>query len=286
VSCDEGRIQAYLDDSLPEHELTELEEHLEHCPQCQDTLQSLCALQEDVSLALSSVLYPMDAEPIETEHEHWTSFAQTLPSPTQETTWTQWFSLWFSGRQPYIFVAGFACLLIVGLYLPALIQPTTQPHNNWKGEHDIELFHMCRSPQGILRRCPTEQGASLPPRALIQFTYHARVGKTPLQTMILSINARGEIAPYVPFNQPHSLALTQAKGTLPVGQSLELDDYLGKELIVAIIAKKPFQLSQAKEILAKAYQQHAHSLQRMAIEKKGWSIQTWLIEKRPTSFKP
>jgi hypothetical protein len=86
------------------------------------------------------------------------------------------------------------------------------------------------------------------PGEQIQITYSCAALN---RLILLSVDERGTISTYCPIRGDSSVTLEQGAG-LPLPNSIILDDYIGKELIVAIFSRRPLSLSSAKSLLTKA----------------------------------
>ncbi len=128
-------------------------------------------------------------------------------------------------------------------------------------------------------------GESLCPGALIQFHYQlAQKGFL----MIVSLNAKGEIFSFVPFQGEKALISSKLKGYLPTSSSLELDDYLGPERFFLIWAPNPFLLKDVRRPLRKYWQKSGKDIRatpkilRKYFDDQGknWRIFSILMEKK------
>jgi len=106
----------------------------------------------------------------------------------------------------------------------------------------------------------TKDGQTLAPGDLIQFDYRT---PHPIQLMIASINEKGEISVFAPPLGTKSTPITQKEGTLPNNSSLELDDYIGKELFVIAYQRNAFTAAFLKQELSKVFSSSGSNLLKM-----------------------
>lgn len=191
---------------------------------------------------------------------------RTSTQPPQKAPWYEgfWsFPLWLGTP-----IAAAAMLLL--LTPPNLSTPLSTPTGTPTGTHTrshkrlgllrakgmhVSFSLLYQEPQAMRRpgKAPksvkiAKKGQVLRPGSLVQFQL-----KLPrnMQGMIISINNKGEIFPFVPFRGTWSQPMDAGKRFYPPRSSLELDDYIGTEQFVVVVAKKPFSYRQLRRELAR-----------------------------------
>lgn len=166
-------------------------------------------------------------------------------------------------------------------------QPTKRPLFTAKG-FPIRMLHAHRhfgSPTLAFTPAQhTRSGAQLYPGDLVQFSYHL---EEPLHLMIVSLNNRGEVFPFVPFRGTESIYVKSGKGTLPRNISLKLDQYIGPERFFIIASKDHFRYKEVQETLLTQWKRQDKDLIHWPEHTSKWSIvQSILIYKRPKYSSP
>jgi hypothetical protein len=119
---------------------------------------------------------------------------------------------------------------------------------------------------------------TLRPGDLIQFAYQM---PTTLHLMIVGINNKGEVSAFFPLGGDKSVPMPPGKGTLPQGNSLELDDYIGQERLFMITSTRPFSFALIKRSLQVGYLRNGRELSRFQDLPGPWQVQSILIHKVP-----
>jgi|GEM_PF-3075794 len=119
-------------------------------------------------------------------------------------------------------------------------------------------------------------GQKLFPGDFIQFQY--KIPKK-VHIMITSINQKGEVFAFIPFQGGSSMLLQRKKGTLPSEASLELDDYIGPERFFVILANDSFTFTQVKRVLKKTVSLQSKTLHVAKRFPSQWWVKTILIQK-------
>lgn len=144
----------------------------------------------------------------------------------------------------------------------------------------VEMHHSLKTAQGFVVRHKTDTQQRLAPGDLIQFHYEAI--HAPLHIMIVSLNERGEVSPYIPFEKKSSIQI-KGEGRLPKTGSLVLDGYIGLERVFVLTAGKRFSLTRVKRSLTRAFEK-AHRRLAVLQEVPGpWNVRTYLLRKQHRS---
>lgn len=118
----------------------------------------------------------------------------------------------------------------------------------------------------------------LHPGDLIQFTYQL---PQDAHVMVVSLDTKGKVEKYIPFSRRDKSLLTKAgKGSWPGRSALELDDSLGEERIIVVVAAKPFSYASLKAATERAYQEAGGRLKNLRFKTSRWSVKMFTIHKR------
>jgi len=91
------------------------------------------------------------------------------------------------------------------------------------------------------------------PGDLMKFSYQL---SDDFQMMIVSVDQNGKVSIFVPFGERSSMLVKAGKGSLPVQEdSLELDDFIGKERIFVLYSKHRFWYKDVKRSLQRVFQE-------------------------------
>jgi hypothetical protein len=274
-------------------------------------------------LAFSSLEEPMSIK--KTPHLELDKFYEKLekspkPSLLQPTnrkeeatkiTQEQWFDAsWFSGRFSFVgLVAVFLLMFTSFHYFYANSLLPNNKHQKASKLSQIRSLGLLGKGQPIVRMLyitpdKTKQmlgksllkgvkkdihyakdGEILCPSALIQFHYQL-IEQGHL--MIVSLNEKGDIFSFVPFQGKKSVDIDTIKGYLPRAGSLELDDYIGLERFFLFWSSRPFSLQELKSSLKQDWKNAHKDLRKMLIKNtrkslivaKRWRFFSLLIEKK------
>lgn len=167
-------------------------------------------------------------------------------------------------------------------------QPKTaqQPAYTHKG-FPIEMLHAHRkgstSSNQFTPARHTQNGSVLFPGDVIQFKY---TFLQPTHIMIVSLNQKGEVFPFVPLNGKESIRIPAGTGTLPKRLSLILDRYTGPERFFFFGSRNSFTLQSVRGTLL-GNRQPAKQLKSWKLEPEQWLFaNTLFIEKQPRSASP
>lgn len=120
-------------------------------------------------------------------------------------------------------------------------------------------------------------GQVLHPGDFVQFRYSA---PRPLHIMIVSLNNKGEVFAFHPFQGKRSSKMTPGEQrSIPTKGSFELDDYLGPERFFIVISRRSFPFSLVKKILTHAYKVSKGKIERIQRIPGPWRAHTILIKK-------
>ena len=159
---------------------------------------------------------------------------------------------------------------------PAKKTPKFTPKGKWPS---FTMYYHCKKGSQN-HKCPTLSGHVLAPGTAIQFHYQAP-SKTEL--MFVSVNQEGVISKFIPLHNNRSAGTEIGEGYLPAKASLILDDYIGKEHILMISARKPFTYQQVKAELQKTYLRPKGVFKTGLHNQQGWYIDVITIQKRHLS---
>jgi hypothetical protein len=295
-----ARYQAYLDQELPAHEEREVETFLLSAPAEQDKLAQL----RDQRLFVSSLMEELERDtpqPLVASEQLQQFYArrkQTRPSLPAQRPWWQPLLSW-----PTWLAAPVAAAFLLLAWQPQHnVAPLTQPANTYqtgptrhhpkhgilrsKGLQLASTFRIMYRPGQT--NTPThiqlaKPGQPLAPGDLIQFRYQLT---KPAYGMIVGLNDKGEVFPYVPFKGTKSMHLQARQhkpGILPMLSSLELDNTLGYERFFLVVSPKPFAFTTLKQTLLRSWRQHKGHLlkiQTLSSGQQQWQFSSWLIHKR------
>lgn len=145
------------------------------------------------------------------------------------------------------------------------------------------LYHTytTRQRQYVLRIAKHKEPLS--PGHFIKFRIHTT---NRLHGMIVSLNQKGEVFPFVPFQGKQSRWIDGKKQIIPPVAWLELDDYLGPERFFFVASKKPFTLKEIQKVIQKQWLLHAKNVRAELNLPSPWYTASVLIEKRKQRLSP
>lgn len=125
---------------------------------------------------------------------------------------------------------------------------------------------------GLKFRAKSEvrDGDTLEPGDLIQLSYHTA---EPTYLVIASINHRGDVSILAPLEGKKSLLLKKGKGTL---ETLELDEYIGVEKLVALTSTSPFSIERVRRSIRSAFYRSQRRVQNIHLIPGSWT-QSWTL---------
>ena len=193
-----------------------------------------------------------------------------IPEVRKKKTTHGWLS-WF-GLPLVVATLGLGLML----YMP---DNSEQYTTKGMGQYHVEMIHARRVSSGPVQKHKTPNGSTLYPGDFVQFVYQFQ---TQEHVLIVSVNERGVVSCYYPFDGKHSTKVPGIKGTLPPNQALELDDYLGAETIYIFIGKQPISFATVKASLKQAFQQAKGKLQDMPKIQGNWHSvrRLWIVKRK------
>lgn len=289
-------IQAMLDQELSPHQQRSLEQQL-----LQES-NDLAGVREDLEelhlffQAEWEQSTPPPSDPQQALKRLKRQLPTTQPTHTPKPWWTTLATLF--QWNTVIAAVGIALLIPVLYQSPTTRQPTTRqpttaqpttaqaPTYTHKG-FPIEMLHAHRkgstSSNQFTPARHTQNGSVLFPGDVIQFKYEFL---QPTHMMIVSLNQRGEVFPFVPLNGKESIRVPAGTGTLPKRLSLILDGYTGPERFFFFGSRKPFTLKSVRGTLL-GNRQPVKQLKSWKLEPEQWLFaNTLFIEKQPRSASP
>lgn len=123
----------------------------------------------------------------------------------------------------------------------------------------------------------TQDGTRLAPGDLVQFRFKL---KQDMHILVVSLNERGEVFPFVPLQGTQSTHVTAGVHLFPKHQrSLELDDTIGYERFFLLSSTKPFSLRQVKKTLLRQWSEQGRNLTQWKPRDNPWFVETVLVRK-------
>jgi hypothetical protein len=234
-------LTAYFTGDLPEERSRELREHIQGCLYCRGFLEKL---ESEKALFLQKHPYE--------------SAAPDLSAAESGS----------SSKGLYAAAALLALFLTAGLYF---FTNPREPETRIKGETGIEI-HVKEAGQAAVSR--TEHVYY--PGEYIQVSYSC--GKENMFTL-MSIDETGKITCYFPAAQESSMVLERGAG-IPLPNSSVLDDYLGRELFMAVFSEQKLDLSEVKDGIRRSYDEAGNIQDLVPDLNKKCTVGTILIHKK------
>jgi hypothetical protein len=149
-------------------------------------------------------------------------------------------------------------------------------------KHTKAVFGVVHFREGQRYSRWTNNQQSLQPGDLIQFAYQIPIE---MNLMIVGINNKGEVSAFFPLGGKKSVKIRAGTGTLPNNQqSLELDDYIGKERLFMVTSHKSFLFKSLQHSILQSYFGAWGDVEKMKHIEGPWQFQTLLIHKRKKAF--
>jgi hypothetical protein len=211
---------AYRSGDLPAEKQAQIAAHLEQCAQCRDRLNDLAREQQ--------------------------GFLQKLPFESIKTAAPAARVLTFRrfSRPVYALAATLVLCLTAAFYYSSRV-----PSYRLKGDVSITL-HV----RGANDQIEVRPDQNYFPGEQIQLTYSC--GDL-VNFVLLSMDSSGAITTYYPFDRDSSIALPPG-ADLPLPNSIVLDDYLGRELYLAVFSRTALKVENIKARLEQAFaKEHA-----------------------------
>ncbi len=163
-----------------------------------------------------------------------------------------------------------AASLLLAVTAVLYVQMNNGIHERIKGAEKIEMF-VLSDKNTVEKRTSTVYY----PGERIQFSYSSSGEK---YFMLMSMDETGKT--YVYFPSGDSVAMLLKKGAgVPLSRSIELDNYIGMEVYMAVFSDNRFIINDVVSGMKTALYR-AGSLERMSKTLSGYSIESFLIEKR------
>ncbi|MCB9639754.1 MAG: DUF4384 domain-containing protein [Myxococcales bacterium] len=195
------------------------------------------------------------------------------PAPPKESWWKGF--AWM--RWSLLPLSAVAATLL--LWKTPVVTPstTTPPRRIAKSAlPSIRLLFARKTKEGFVHKRAADPQTILQEGDIVQFSYEAPQA---MHLMVVSINKKGDVSLYLPFEQRKSLAIPQGKGFFPPDSSLVLDDYQGPELFLFFSAQKPFSFKRIQSMLKQAYHRAQGRLDQLVPPKTSWDVETLLLQK-------
>ncbi len=208
-------LETYAADGFDQDKRQTMREHIESCSTCTSYLTKL-----DTDRRSFLEKYPHGSD---------------IPQYSQRTS-TQ--------IRPIFAMAASLLLLVGGL---GLLQVYRQPHQDGfrsKGAVSIDVLVMSRG--GELQARPDH---IYHPGERIQLTYSCAQDS---RLILVSIDERGEITSYYPSEGDSSISI-QPGQDIPLPHSIELDDYIGQEMLIAVFSEDPVALADVTERIRQSF---------------------------------
>ena len=110
----------------------------------------------------------------------------------------------------------------------------------------------------------------------IQFVYSCTDNN---KFMLFSIDEKGKLSTYLPSGSDSSITL-QSGADIPLPHSIQLDDYIGKELFIALFSKQKLEKSVIQERITHKFN-NASDINTLSLQDtKEYSVQSFLITKK------
>lgn len=98
--------------------------------------------------------------------------------------------------------------------------------------------------------------------------------------MVVSLNQKGEVFPFVPFQGKRSVWRAKGRHALPQGSALELDAYTGAERFFLVQRAQPFSLQALRQSLLRAWREADKDVRKMERLPAPWKFRSILIQKK------
>jgi len=220
---DQLTLSAYAADAYDEVTAQRIAAHLRTCEKCRDRAVSL-----------------------RDQRRRFLAAHPTAPAVSAESSGQPARTLPFRTRAPmqavYALAACLALFVGVGVYLRTDV--VRGSNTRVKGDVGISVF--VQAANGSVE---SRADNVYHPGERIQFAYSCDARN---RLALLCIDGKGAISTYFPASGDSSAAVESGRG-LPLPNSIVLDDYLGKELYLAVFSSSPLPLATLKEQLARAY---------------------------------
>lgn len=146
--------------------------------------------------------------------------------------------------RPVYALAASLLLLVGGMSVIQLYRQPPRDTFRPKGAVSIDVLVMSR--EGELQARPDHVYY---PGERIQLTYSCAKDS---RLILLSIDERGEITDYYPSTGDSSISIEPGQD-IPLPHSIELDDYIGEEMLIAVFSEHPVALSHVKEAVRTSF---------------------------------
>ena len=174
---------------------------------------------------------------------------------------------WFSWLGFGLGASALAALLL-------FVVPTqTQQHLVLKGcPVKVHLEYARKVQNKMVRRYARAQ-ESFRPGDLIQFVYQLeKSASSPLYLMILSIDHKGKTTVLTPFGSGQSVVLKKRRGTIPQGESLEINPRPQRYRFFVLLSRQRFSANRAQKSLRQAYIRAHRELASTYPSDKAWQV--------------
>lgn len=307
MDCKEAQLQAHWQSSADANDEQTLQEHVDTCTGCQETLETLQQLDH---MFESGPLSTLDAglEPLPLVEASWSALQARLEQRSVVPTvlpWWEQVNRWIE-RSMWWFAPAVVALFVlvpwatqppsIGLHTTqtqapsvktVLSSPPTLPTvPKWiaKGAPVLDMFYArpAARPQqhSTPQRARRKQVTLLHPGDFVQFQY-----KVPYNAcvLIVGLTRTGTLFVYTPFQGRTSQAIKAGPGKLPAAGALELDDELGEESFFVFVSKQKFTLKQLQARLGPKFRALQTSLQRTnrsTLRVDQWWIRSFKVHKQ------
>ncbi|NLD92410.1 MAG: DUF4384 domain-containing protein [Fibrobacter sp.] len=163
-----------------------------------------------------------------------------------------------------------AASLLLTVTTVLYVQMSNGIHERIKGAEKIEMF-VLSDKNTVEKRTSTVYY----PGERIQFSYSSSGEK---YFMLMSMDETGKTFVYFPSGDSVAMLLKKGSG-VPLSSSIELDNYIGMEVYMAVFSDSRFMVNDVISGIKAAYNRTG-SFGRMSKTLSGYSIESFLIEKR------
>ncbi len=239
---DKLALASYLTDDLSDQKKNEIENHLNMCEKCRGYLNQL---KKEKKLFLEK--FPIES----------------LSLPKTEKI------IRFPIMKHVYALAASIILVVTGIVLYSVSQPQ-QITMRIKGGNSIKILV-----QNLNGDVEERTNQTYSPFERIQLIYSCTKQNN---FMLFSIDEQGKLSTFLPSGSDSSIAL-QTGADIPLPHSIQLDDYIGKELFVAIFSEQKLHSKIIKEQLTTQYKK-TRALENITIvNTKAYSAHSILITK-------
>jgi hypothetical protein len=221
-TVDKLKLSAFVANELDSRESLAVKEHLMACPACREYAESLEREKREF----------LQKHPLETLDIHSEGSASASPNAGKN---------FFGSRQIYAAAAVFLVFFTVMIFY---LMRSPEEDFRIKGDVNIKLF--VKDKEGQIQ---ARQNHVYSPGEYIQISYSCGSSN---KFMLLSMDENGKTTVYYPGTGDSSVVLEKGRD-IPMKNSILLDEYIGRELYIAVFSKEKIWLNHMKEKLNTAY---------------------------------